>query len=185
MEITTIPQLITFLSEKGDHDMKVLEIMKSVTIPQEEFEKYYSWNQKRYTRNVLFRDDKLELILVCMEKGQASPIHDFNSQEAWIHPVVGRLREERYKINPGDDIKLEQISSVLLGPDEYSYMNQVGIHRFTNDYESRSVSLNVYAKPVREWRVYEENTSNAVVQKTWTDKYYDLTPSLGIASNPL
>ncbi len=176
MEITTVPQLVAALAEKDSqpNPMKVLDIMKSVNIPQKEFERYYTWDQERYTRNVLMRNEKLELLLICMEKGQSSPIHDFYAQEAWIHPIVGRLREERFKINPGDDVRLEQISSVLLGTEEYSYLNQVGIHRYSNAYEARSVSLNVYAKPLMEWRVYDETTTNSTVHKTWANKDYHL-----------
>jgi len=48
---------------------------------------------------VLARTENFEVLLICWEKGQSSPIHDFNSQEAWIHPIVGKLREERFKIN--------------------------------------------------------------------------------------
>lgn len=173
-EITTIPALISALASKENGPMKGLEIMNALNIPIVAFEKYFTWNTAHYTRNVLMRNDNFELLLICWEKGQSSPIHDFNSQEAWIHPIMGRLREERYKINPGDDVKLEKISSVLLGTDEYSYMNHVDIHRYSNDYESRTVSLNLYAKPVREWRVYEEETSNSTVQKPWEDKNYNL-----------
>ena len=128
----------------------VLQIMKQVDIPREEYEKYYSWSDEKYARNVLERNNEFEILLICWEKGQLSPIHDFNSQEAWIHPVQGWIKEGRFKINPGDDASLEKVSSVLLGTDEYSYMNQVGIHRYSNAYEVRPFSLNVYSKPVTE-----------------------------------
>ena len=173
-EITTIKEMLEELANGKRSPMKVLEVMKSTHIPTSEFEKYYSWDDDQYTRNVLMRNKELEVLLICWEKGQSSPIHDFNSQEAWIHPIVGQLREERYKINPGDDIRLERVSSVLLGTDEYTYMNQVGIHRYSNAYEARSVSLNIYSKPVTEWRIYEEETSNSTLKKPWENKSYEL-----------
>ncbi len=173
-EITTIQRLLEELAHRKKSPMKVLDIMKATKIPTAEFEKYYSWDDANYTRNVLMRNEDIEVLLICWEKGQSSPIHDFNSQEAWIHPIVGELREERFKINPGDDIRLERVSSVLLGPDEYTYMNQVGIHRYSNAYEARSVSLNIYSKPVTSWRVYEEETSNSTVKKPWETKNFNL-----------
>lgn len=172
-KIVTIEGLITELMAGGDTTARVLDVMRRVEIPREEFEKYYSWSDDKYARNVLARNDMFEVLLICWEKGQSSPIHDFNSQEAWIHPVQGWIKEERFKINP-DDVRLERVSSVLLGDDEYSYMNHVDIHRYSNANDGRSVSLNVYTLPVTEWRVYDENTSNAVVQKTWENKNFNL-----------
>ena len=172
-KIRTIEALITELNDKKSNPVKVLDIMRRVDIPREEFERYYSWDDDRYTRNVLARNEEFEVLLICWEKGQSSPIHDFNSQEAWIHPIQGWIKEERYKINT-DDVRLEKVSSVLLGTDEYSYMNQVNIHRYSNANDGRSVSLNVYSKPVTEWKVYDVETSNSVVQKTWENKNFDL-----------
>lgn len=176
-KIKTIPSLLSELTDRKDHPSKVLEIMKLIDIPQVEFEKYYSWNDEKYARNVLARTEDFELLLICWEKGQQSPIHDFNSQEAWIHPIQGWIKEERFRINAGDDTKLEKLSSVLLGTSEYSYMNHVDIHRYSNAYEGRSVSLNLYAKPVSQWRVYDEKTSNSEVKKTWENKNFNLFPS--------
>ncbi len=172
-KIKTVEKLISEFVDTKSNPSKVLEIMRKVDIPREELEKYYSWDDENYARNVLARNDEFELLLICWEQGQSSPIHDFNSQEAWIHPVLGWIKEERFKINP-DDVKLERVSSVLLGTDEYSYMNHVDIHRYSNANKGRSVSLNVYSKPVTEWRVYDEETSNSVVKKTWENKNFNL-----------
>ena len=148
--------------------------MRLIDIPLAEFEKYYSWDDNRYARNVLARTNDFEVLLICWEKGQSSPIHDFNSQEAWIHPVQGWIKEERFKTNEGEGVKLEKLSSVLLGTSEYSYMNHIDIHRYSNAYEGRSVSLNVYSKPVSEWKVYDEMTSSFEVKKTWKNKNFNL-----------
>ena len=153
--------------------------MCRVDLPREELETYCTWDDENYVRNVLARNDEFEILLICWEEGQSSPIHDFNSQEAWIHPVHGWIKEERFKINPGDDIRLERVSSVLLGTEEYSYMNQVAIHRYSNAEEGRSVSLNVYSRPVTEWRVYDEETSNSIVKKTWENKNFNLLAESG------
>lgn len=171
--IKTIEQLVHELSSMDETHSKVLDIMSLVEIPIEEFEKYFRWNDARYTRNVLARTDNFEVLLVCWEKGQLSPVHDFNSQEAWIHPIVGKLREERFKINFEDE-RLERVSNMILGVNEFSYMKQIAIHRYSNAYEGRSVSLNVYCKPVTEWRVYDESTTDCVVLKPWITKDFNL-----------
>ncbi len=171
--ITTIERLVNELSQCNDGSSHILEVMSSVQIPREEFEKYYSWDDEKYARNVLARNDAIEILLICWEKGQSSPIHDFNAQEAWIHPIEGMLREECFKINVDDD-RLEKVSNVLLGTDEFSYMKQIGIHRYSNAYNARSVSLNIYRKPVTEWHVYDEDKADSTMIKTWESKNYHL-----------
>lgn len=164
--INTIEELILRLCAVYGNQVRVLDIMRSIDIPREEFEHYYHWRDDRYARNLLARTADFELLLICWEKGQESPIHDFNSQEAWIHPVVGKLREERFKINYEED-RLEQVSNVILGTSEFSYMNEVGIHRYSNAYEARSVSLNVYCKPVTQWKVYDELNAGTAEMTPW------------------
>jgi len=107
---------------------RVLNIMGRVQLPTEEFERYYRWRDARYTRNVLSRTENFEVLLVCWEKGQSSPIHDFNSQEAWIHPIVGKLREERFKINV-DGEWLELVSNMMLG---ILHSNKPNTHYWSN-----------------------------------------------------
>ncbi len=171
--IKTVEGLVKALNscrEDGDH---VLDVMTKVNIPRAEFERYYSWSDDKYARNVLARNEDFEVLLICWEKEQTSPIHDFNAQEAWIHPIEGMLREERFKINVNDE-RLEKVSNVLLGNDEFSYMNQIGIHRYSNANNARSVSLNIYRKPVTEWHIYDENSSDSTVIQTWENRNYDL-----------
>lgn len=171
--IKTVEALVKALNDCEECGHHVLDVMSNVKIPRREFERYYSWSDERYSRNVLARNSDFEVLLICWEEGQASPIHDFNAQEAWIHPVEGMLREERFKINVEDD-RLEKVSNVLLGTDEFSYMNQIGIHRYSNANKARTVSLNIYRKPVTEWHVYDEHSSDCTRVETWENKHFNL-----------
>ncbi|MEP1032262.1 cysteine dioxygenase family protein [Ekhidna sp.] len=171
--ITTVEGLVHALNQCKESGTHVLDVMNKVKVPRAEFERYYSWDDEKYTRNVLARNDDFEVLLVCWEKGQSSPIHDFNTQEAWVHPIEGVLREECFKINVDND-RLEKVSNVLLGTDEFSYMKQIGIHRYSNAYSARSVSLNIYRKPVTKWHVYDEDKSDSTMMDTWENKSYNI-----------
>ncbi len=176
-KIRTIPELIRSLKRCSEGSKSIIDVMLNLTIDREKFEEYYTWNPDRYTRNVLARNDDFEALLICWEKDQSSPIHDFNAQEAWIRPIEGKLREERFIINKEKD-KLDKVSNVVLGKSEFSYMNQIGIHRYSNAYEGRSVSLNIYRSPVTEWHVYYNQESSYCTRVgIWENKNYDLLGS--------
>jgi cysteine dioxygenase len=169
-EITTIKELIETLKNKGT-DSSYLKIMKAINIPLSEFENFYTWSDEHYTRNCLVRTDEFELMLICWEKGQQSPIHDFASNEAWIHTIHGKLTEERFLLTKNS---LEKVSSVTLGTSEFSYMKKpISIHRYINSYESRTVSLNLYAKPVKTRQEYNEETKEVTQKTVSCDKVFE------------
>ncbi len=165
--ITTVAELVDTLKNKPAGS-SYLNIMKNIEIPQREFERFYTWSDEHYTRNCLVRTDEFELLLICWEKGQESPIHDFDSHEAWIHPIHGQLTEERFRLY---DNKLEKVSSVILGTSEFSFMTDpIAIHRYINSYESRTISLNLYAKPIGKWKEYQASGEMTATSK---DVSYD------------
>ena len=169
-KITSVEQLIDALN-RADEFNGYLHIMKLIDIDEREFEKYYTWNDEYYTRNCISKTDNYELMLICWEKGQRSPIHDFDSNEAWIHPIRGRLIEERFRL-PRNGEGLEKVSSVVLGPSEFSYMTEpISIHRYINIFDSRSVSLNLYSKPVTKWKVYNEKTGEYSEEPVFCDSF--------------
>ena len=151
----------------------VIDILSNANIPVSELERYYSWNDDHYTRNLLAKTKKFEVLLVCWEKGQSSAIHDFESNEAWIHPVSGKLKEERF-IKSKDGEGLIQVSSVCLGKNDFSYMKNINIHRYTNVYDARTVSLVVFSPPIDKLRVYDEKTGESETAEIWYDKQHKL-----------
>ena len=141
-----------------------LQVLDRVDIPAEEFEPYCSWNDKRYTRNCIARTDEFELLLICYEPGQRTSIHDFATEEAWIHPVAGSITEERFE--PTSAGQLRKVSAAKLDRDSFSYLhNGRSIHRYINAGEERAITLNLYAKPLRTWKVYDESTGDPKVRK--------------------
>jgi cysteine dioxygenase len=167
--IRTVKKLIKILEKKQPKD-SYLSIMQSVEIPIREFEKYYTWKEDRYARNCLFKTDDFELLLICFEKGQETPIHDFDSQKAWINILQGKLCEERFRVAE-DGSKLEKLSSVTLGTNDYSFMSKVGIHRYKNCYEARTVSLNLYHKPIARWTQYTEDAKSTTIKIEYDSIY--------------
>jgi len=172
-KITTVPELVEALySNKSSFCF--LDIMKRVDISKPAYERYYTWSDDHYTRNCIAKSKEFELLLVCWEKGQFSPIHDFDSHAAWIHTIHGKLREERYRIRP-DRKGVEKMSSVSLDELDFSYIGgKVGIHSYKNIYESRSISLILYVGPLEKWKEYELNSPETREVTVTHDSFHEM-----------
>lgn len=120
-------------------------------------EPHCRWNTRHYTRQCVHRTREHELLLICYEPGQRTSIHDYDSQMAWIKPVMGLIQEERFKIGPDGQLKRHGIRH--LSPGKLAYMaSRNCIHRHTNPGGGRAITLNLYARPLRSWRMYNERT---------------------------
>lgn len=157
--IETLSDLDTALSEgertKYDH------IIRSVKIPVSHFDNHCSWSSESYTRNCILETEKFELILICWEGGQITPIHDHGDEECWVKIIEGEFRETIYKKNDVGD--LNSIKSAILKPSDISYMiDFMGFHSLENLSKKRSMSLHLYAKPIRNCRIFDTNLGEFV-----------------------
>lgn len=154
--ITTIRELVQELLRHRDPSAYGV-ILERYAVPSRDLEPYFRWNSRHYTRTCIHRNDDFELLVICYEPGQRTSVHDFNSQTAWIHPVQGEVVEDRFVPDAGGWLQLT--SEVRLRAGEMDLLtNGNAIHRFTNRGPDRAVTLNLYAKPLSKWRVYDERT---------------------------
>ncbi|MCB0795423.1 MAG: cysteine dioxygenase family protein [Flavobacteriales bacterium] len=152
-DIHTMDQLVAHLC-RADQDRLGL-VLTEMQLPSEALLRRAQWNSRRYTRTCLHRTESFELLLICYEEGQATSIHDYYGEKAWIRPLIGRLLEERFE--KGSDPGLELVRSSILLPGMTSHVgSENSIHRFSNAERGRTVSLNLYARPLRRWRVYDQ-----------------------------
>lgn len=130
-------------------------VLRAADLSAEELASVATWNTRHYTRNCLLRTETLELMLICFEPGQSTSIHDYGSEEGWVRPVQGELIEERFSVDPDDSLVC--LVEHRITEDEVSHLPKgASIHRFTNPLPMRVMSLNLYARPLRSWKVYDK-----------------------------
>jgi cysteine dioxygenase len=126
---------------------------------------YLYWCEGRYTRNLLFRNERFELLALCWDRGSGSPIHDHGRSRCFMAVARGELNAEDYAIvegggEPGPAV-VERVSERMLGIGDLDIRNPVrDVHRITATRE-RSVSLHVYAKPLDRCLVFDQPAQNA------------------------
>ena len=152
--ISSLEELIKLLDNSTKTEYKVLG--KRVNIPLSDFEPYLYFDSVSYTRNCIKRTKHYELLLLCWEKGQATPIHCHSNQECWVHVLQGDLHEVRYT-GQAPDLEVEHELDLIR--EGISYMNDdMGFHSLANMADGRSVTLHLYMNPIDECQVYDKET---------------------------
>jgi cysteine dioxygenase len=109
-----------------------------------------------YARNLVRGGEDYELIVICWQDGQRSPIHDHDGQRCWMTVLEGAIRETLFDHPTG--APLAQRSSRALSQGQVSYItDEVGLHEIHPE-GGPAVSLHVYAKPIRTCRVFCPDT---------------------------
>jgi len=116
--------------------------------------KYLFWSEKFYTRNLIYKDNRFELMALCWEKGQVSRVHNHADQNCWMSVPVGKLRGQNFAVEEIDEsqgfCKLKQTDNFDLSDCLAAKVElEEPIHQILNlpEFEARAVSLHIYSKP--------------------------------------
>lgn len=131
--------------------------LKESQISSDDLQNYLYFSQKKYTRNLIFQNDKFELMTLCWEAKQETPIHDHNGSRGIVLVTQGTLHEVIYKQTPNPPC-LIKVSEVNAGEKAITSIDDsIGYHKIINNSGERAVSLHLYAKPIEAFYVYNSN----------------------------
>ncbi len=148
--INSLSDLIDNLKKVNPKDYP--KLIKQINIPHSEFDKYVNWTGNTYSRNCIARDEKFELILLCWEETQSTPIHNHDGEKCWVYQIKGRAEELRYELNENNELEIKK--RLLLSPGDLSYMDdKIGFHCLKT-LDQKVLSLHIYANPIDKCEVY-------------------------------
>lgn len=152
-----VRQLISGLCEISDADFsceKVYDFLNENPVDVDSITKYFYWSEQSYTRNLIYRDARFELMAICWEPGQVSRIHNHSGQKCWMTVPMGRLRGQNFavdainesrgycKLRETDTFELTECLTAKVELEE-------PIHQMLNlkEFGQRAVSLHIYSEP--------------------------------------
>jgi cysteine dioxygenase len=167
---------IRALSEGIITKQKIYDFLVAQQIRPEELEQFKLWMPDRHTRNKIFRNDMIEVMLICWPIGAITPLHTHNGQLGWMTMLEGKLVVENYRKVGCDRPENQQVVGMdcLAGAtriemehleDEMAIpggpLNTVDktqtIHRIKNlpEWNERAVSMHVYSRPIDSCVVFD------------------------------
>lgn len=161
LAVQSLSELTTALSEGERTTFN--NIFRSIQIDPSIFNDHCSWSEESYTRNCLIDTEEFELILLCWEKGHHTPIHNHGGEECWVKVIEGEFKETIYKEDENGEMKMVKVAISEAG--DISYMiDFMGFHCLENLSDKRSMTLHLYAKPIRSCKVYDENSKELITK---------------------
>ena len=155
----TIQKLIDILANNPSEDYNAL--LDDFDFSAIDFKPYQSWSSKKYTRNCLYKDKNFELILLCWEHGQETPIHGHDGEDCWVYLLEGGMKEVFYSMNDKNSLIADDFQ--IVEPDQVTFMSDdQGYHKLQNDYEGRSMSLHIYAQPIENCKAFDESSQQFI-----------------------
>lgn len=123
-------------------------------IDVDSIQKFVFWSSDFYTRNLIYKDDRFEMMAVCWEKGQVSRIHNHADQRCWMMVPVGRLQGQNFAVDEFDGslghCKLSETNKFELSDCLAAKVDlEEPIHQVLNlaEFGERAVSIHIYSKP--------------------------------------
>ena len=101
MNRVPIQNVIAGLREISDSDFTcdhVYEYLEENPVDVDSITSYFFWDRDFYTRNLIYKDDRFEMMAICWERGQASRIHNHSDQKCWMTVPVGKLRGQNFSV---------------------------------------------------------------------------------------
>jgi len=153
------------------------ELLSSCRPSVDALRPWIDFDPRGYSRRCLYRDEAFELLLLCWNQGQATPVHDHDGEAGWMTVLEGTLVVEEYE-RYGGPIDLCELrseaptppGSVVVLPRRRLTLSAGSvvaeaaapetIHR-VRAADGRAVSLHLYVGPLDSFLVFDTERGTA------------------------
>ena len=153
-------------------------------------ERYLFYEATHYTRNLIYKCDLFELLAVCWDVGQASPVHNHQGQSCWMAVPIGRLAVQNYAVLSADGqgrCELRLADRIVMDPAHPSFVDpEEPVHSVLNlpEYGQRATSLHVYSRPYDRCMVYAPERSACWEVPLFYDSEYGRRTPRTVSASP-
>ena len=118
-----------------------------------EIDPYLHFTDERYARNLVYKTEDFECLVLCWRPGQRSPIHDHGESICAVYTLDGILSADNYRKAAGGHIRADY--SEDFRPGSVLSIQTTEIHQVSNLQDSRNlISLHFYLGPLENSFLY-------------------------------
>ena len=157
MKKVSVDNLVSGLREIPDAEFScegVYDFLSANPVEVATIDRYFFWSEHCYTRNLIYKDERFELMAICWDKGQISRVHNHSEQKCWMTVPIGKLRGQNFAVAEIDEsrnyCRLTETDSFDLSDCLAAKVElEEPVHQILNlpEFDERAVSLHIYSKP--------------------------------------
>ncbi|HKV41446.1 MAG TPA: cysteine dioxygenase family protein [Blastocatellia bacterium] len=133
-----------------------------------DYERYRLFSEHNYARNLIARSSFAELLLLCWQPGQRTPIHDHGGCVGVVLVCEGMMTETMYEHAPEGNVR--PYSTFRRGAGAVTGADVPDIHQLLNlEPEGQMVTLHCYAPPLSVLNTYSQRSR---VVGHWREMYF-------------
>lgn len=133
-----------------------IQLLRRLEFTDQELDQYTHFSSEGYTRHCFRNTGDWEVLLLCWDVNQKTPVHAHGGQECWVMVVRGQIEENIFE-QQDEDLSLK--SNKICEQGNISYMNdEIGLHTL-GAHNGRAVTLHLYAKPIGECKIFDQEGS--------------------------
>lgn len=140
----------------------VLDFLRQNRVEIKSLAPYLYFCSEHYTRNLIQRTPLYDLLAICWEIGQQSPIHNHCNQSCWMAMACGRVQVHNFELIRKDpatgfcELKPDNHYVIDGGnPAEVDPGEPIHLVANARSFGSRAVTLHIYSKPYDTCEVYD------------------------------
>jgi len=160
MTIQTAHTMEAFLGDindilrRGFATEKIHAHLQKTLIEPESLQRYIFFRPERYTRNLVFKNEFFELLVICWNIGQQAPVHGHEGERCWSRVEQGSLLLCNYREISETPLVVQQIGEPYCG--ERGHLDgPADIHSVANPSRVPAVSLHLYSHPYDQCDIYD------------------------------
>ena len=163
MSSTPVQDLLSELDRELESDPRgpgIASLMQEYSQRHDDWRRYVHFSPGTYTRNLIRASDEYELIVLCWDDNQASPIHDHGGMRCWMTVLDGNIRETLFDMPPAEGVLGAPRSSKTFSRGQVAFItDDVGLHEIATE-GGPGISLHLYANPIPECRTFCPETGS-------------------------
>lgn len=152
--LTRFTQYLSHLPEEDFNVETVFKLMQIVNINPEEIKKCLNFSKDSYARNLFYKDSRFEVLVMCWDKNQQSPIHDHDQSFSVEKIFSGKIINTNYqRIDPNtDEIKELDSQDLPIGGVIFSAPGE--IHKIEPADNLPAISIHLYSPPLKQMKFF-------------------------------
>jgi cysteine dioxygenase len=146
---------------------RVLGFCRETEVGRRSLDPYAHFRADSYTRNLIYRDDQIEVMALCWSPGQRTVIHTHNGQLGWMTVSQGAVAVVNYKWlgcnAPGNqnvagldclagatelDLEQREVQECFPGGPVNTVDKEQTIHQVVVQGREPALSLHIYSRPI-------------------------------------